>query len=68
MRPSYLQSIKIIEMVKRMTMVGQSDDELNAFEVKFLKEPLPREEEIKRQEELAMQAVIAAQPKNITLG
>ena len=50
MRPSFLNSVKILDFIKKMNLIAQSADTLNAFELKFLKEPLPRIEEEKEVE------------------
>ena len=47
MRPSYLNSLKMADFIKKMALIQQSADTLNAFELKFLKDPLPRIEESK---------------------
>lgn len=48
-----------------MGLISQTNEQLNAFEVKFLREPLPRMEELKIEAE-EMKATAA--PKNSTLG
>jgi hypothetical protein len=47
MRPSFVNGLKILEAIKRVGLIAQTNEQLNAFEVKFLREPLPRMEELK---------------------
>lgn len=69
MRPSYLNSVKILEMVKRMNLIAQTNDQLNAFELKFLREPLPRLDAKEEESvEIAGAAVTQINPKNATMG
>jgi hypothetical protein len=62
MRPSYLNSVKIIDFIKNMNLIAQSADTLNAFELKFLKDPLPRFEESK---DISVTPIL---PDTVTLG
>ena len=62
MRPSYLNSVKIADFIKKMSLISQTADTLNAFELKFLKEPLPRLEESK---DVTVTPII---PNSMTLG
>lgn len=65
MRPSFVNSTKIFESLKQMGLIAQTNEQLNAFEVKFLREPLPRMEELKIEAD-ELKPMVA--PKNSTLG